>query len=242
MALLIKDQAVDIRDTDDNCAPNGTPLSFGVDADQLELWNEHHRKYWNSQERRSPTPLARLLVDNLSPGQRILELGCGSGIDAAFLQRQGHAVTATDFSEFAIHQNARFEPSGVHFCVQDLREPLAFSNGCFDVVYARLSLHYFSDTVTRNIFREIHRVLRPAGKILFTCRSVDDPLYGEGDELGPEIFRSGGQIRHFFSEEYTRGVLSSEGHFTIDALIMRDGSIYDHHARVVQCSAHRSPC
>ncbi|MEU7859072.1 class I SAM-dependent methyltransferase [Nonomuraea sp. NPDC049141] len=241
MASLIKDQAVGIQDIDDIYPPNGTPLPLSVDVDQLHLWNEYHRKYWNSAERMSPTPLARLLADSLSRSQRVLELGCGSGSDAVFLQKQGHAVTATDFSEFAIHENTRFqEVSGVHFSVQDLRASLAFPDGAFDTVYARLSLHYFSDTVTREIFREIHRVLRPAGKILFTCRSTDDPLYGEGDELGPDLFLSRGQIRHFFSEEYTRHVLSAEGRFTVDSLTLCDELIYNHRASVVQCSAHRS--
>ncbi|MBF8184178.1 class I SAM-dependent methyltransferase [Nonomuraea sp. K274] len=240
MAFPIKDQAAGIRGIDDINASNRTPVSSGDEVDQLQLWNGHHRKYWNNQERMSPAPLARLLADSVSRGHRILELGCGSGRDAVFLQGQGHAVTATDFSEFAIDENVRFRgASGVIFFVQDLRTSLAFPDSAFDAVYARLSLHYFSDTVTRGIFREIHRVLRPAGRILFTCRSTEDPLYGEGDELGPDLFRSEGQIRHFFSEEYTRNVLAEE-RFTIDSLILRDELVYNHHASVVQGFAHRS--
>ncbi|MEU7746742.1 class I SAM-dependent methyltransferase [Nonomuraea sp. NPDC049158] len=240
MAYLIKDQAAGIQGIDDLIASNRTPVSSIDDVDQLQLWNGHHRKYWNNDERMSPTPLARLLADSIGRGQRILELGCGSGRDAVFLQEQGHTVTATDFSEFAIDENIRFQgESGVSFFVQDLQAPLAFPDSAFDAVYARLSLHYFSDTVTRDIFREIHRVLRPDGRILFTCRSTDDPLYGEGDELGPDLFRSEGQVRHFFSEEYTRRVLAEES-FTIDSLMLRDELIYNHRASVVQGFAHRS--
>ena len=245
MASPFKGEAISGLDIRDVSAAGRTQLppvaAAEEDVDQLQLWNEYHRKYWNSEERAKPTPPALLLADSLTRGQRILELGCGSGRDAVFLQGRGHSVTATDFSEFAIDANISFhEASGVVFSVQDLRTPLAFSDADFDAVYARLSLHYFPDGVTRDIFREIHRVLRPAGKFLFTCRSTDDLLHGQGDEIGPGLFRSEGQIRHFFSQEYTKDVLSGEGLFAIDSLTVRDELIYTSHANVVQCLAVRS--
>ncbi|MET8008048.1 class I SAM-dependent methyltransferase [Nonomuraea glycinis] len=211
------------------------------DGDQLRLWNSYHRQYWNSEERIRPTSSALVLADGLSRGRRILELGCGSGRDAVFLQRRGHAVTATDFSEFAIEANLHSpEASEVDFSLHDLRAPLAFSAASFDVAYARLALHYFPDSITRDVFREIHRVLRPAGKVFFVCRSTDDVLFGQGEEIGPDLFRSDGQIRHFFSQEYTKDVLSAEGLFAVDSLVLRDELVYGSHASVVQCLAERS--
>jgi SAM-dependent methyltransferase len=164
MASLFKGEAISGLDIRDVSAAGRTQLppvaAAEDDVDQLQLWNEYHRKYWNSEERVKPTPPALLLADSLSRGQRILELGCGSGRDAVFLQGRGHSVTATDFSEFAIDANISFhEASGVVFSVQDLRTPLTFFDADFDAVYARLSLHYFPDGITRDIFREIHRVL-----------------------------------------------------------------------------------
>jgi SAM-dependent methyltransferase len=240
MTQLIRHSAAGIRAQETNHALSTTPLPLPADVDQMRLWDEHHRKYWHSEERMKPTPLAYLLADRLKPGQRILELGCGSGRDAVHLQSLGHTVTASDFSEYAIRENARLQrASGVRFLLQDLRMSLAFADGVFDVVYARLSLHYFPDPVTRDIFREIHRVLRPGGMVLFSCRSVYDPLYGRGDELGPQLFLSDGQIRHFFSESYTRQVLTDSARFTIDDLVIHDELVYGKRANVVQCLAHR---
>ncbi|GAA5041457.1 SAM-dependent methyltransferase [Thermocatellispora tengchongensis] len=216
-------------------------LTHGADVDQLHLWNSLHRRYWNSEERETPTSLARFLAHLLPDRQRILELGCGSGRDAVFLHGQGHAVTATDFSQYAIDENVRFHgDSGVEFRIQDLRTPFGFADGAFDAVYARLSLHYFSDEVTRAVFREIHRVLRPGGLLLFTCRSTDDPLHGEGDRLGPSIYSSQGQIRHFFTVDYTREVLSGERRFEIDDLVLREERVYDSRSSIVRCLARRS--
>ena len=38
------------------------------------------------------------LTDVCSPGARLLDLGCGTGIDAIELARRGYAVLATDWS------------------------------------------------------------------------------------------------------------------------------------------------
>ena len=40
-----------------------------------------------------------------------------------------------------------------------MREKLPFNNNAFDVVFANLSIHYFSDTDTKNLMNEIKRIL-----------------------------------------------------------------------------------
>src|SRR5215212_5220453 len=40
----------------------------------------------------------RTLTDTCSPGARLLDLGCGTGIDALELARRGYVVRATDWS------------------------------------------------------------------------------------------------------------------------------------------------
>jgi SAM-dependent methyltransferase len=56
----------------------------------------------------------------------ILELGCGTGNDAARLAREGYAVTATDASVEALRQaRARFGPM-VRFAEADMTQRLAF--------------------------------------------------------------------------------------------------------------------
>jgi ubiquinone/menaquinone biosynthesis C-methylase UbiE len=69
-------------------------------------------------------------------------------------------------------------------------------------VYARLSLHYFSDLTTKRIFSEIARVLKPNGYLCFLCKSTNDPLYGKGNEIEKDMYENKGHVRHFFSKEY----------------------------------------
>ena len=158
-----------------------TGIALPQVQDQLLVWERLHHQYLQTRQPPPATSLARGLARRLEPPQRVLELGCGNGADAAFLSQRGHAVLATDFSEYAIQTaEAIYQDENLKFRKQDLRDPLAFEAAKFDIVYARLSLHYFSDAVTRAIFNEVGRVLRPGGQFLFMCKSTQDPLYARG--------------------------------------------------------------
>ena len=101
---------------------------------------------------------------------------------------------------------------------------MRFRDSEFDGVYARLSLHYFTDDVTKSIFREICRVLKPNGYLCFICKSTNDPLYGKGTEIEKDMFENNGHIRHFFSEDYAKSLLVND--FTIEKLESGDEKFY----------------
>jgi SAM-dependent methyltransferase len=58
------------------------------------------------------------LEAQFQPGQRVLELGCGTGEDALFLAQRGVSVLATDISEGMLAEAARKAP-GIEFSQQD---------------------------------------------------------------------------------------------------------------------------
>jgi SAM-dependent methyltransferase len=61
----------------------------------------------------------------------VLELGCGTGNDAARLAAEGYSVTAVDLSGEAIGRaRARFSPPAT-FLVADVTRPLPFPDGAF---------------------------------------------------------------------------------------------------------------
>jgi ubiquinone/menaquinone biosynthesis C-methylase UbiE len=105
----------------------------------------------------------------------------------------------------------RYTNSNLRFIEQDISQRLAFDDDSFDVVYARLSLHYFKDATTRAIFNEIKRVLVPSGRLYFMCKSIDDSLYGKGEEVEPDMFELEGHVRHFFSPDYCVSLLKNAG-------------------------------
>jgi SAM-dependent methyltransferase len=143
----------------------------------------------------------------------VLELGCGTGNDAARLAGEGYAVTAIDLSAEAIDQaRARFG-STVTFAVADMAQPLPFADGGFDAVMSNVALHMFPDTVTRAVFAEVGRLVRPDGLFVFHVNALEDrPLRARrlpARELEPDyVAEDSGQTMHFFSEAYLRNLLA----------------------------------
>lgn len=205
--------------------------------DQKQLWNRAHQDGEINHYSSTPTEFAEEVIKIIQPLSKILELGCGVGNDSIAFASAGHHVLATDFSEVAIRKNA--EPfrgnSNLAFETLDMSQPFRFSDNEFDVVYARLSLHYFNDEITRKIFSEIQRVLTPDGKLCFICKSINDPLYGVGSEIEKDIYENKGHVRHFFSEDYTKSLLKNN--YKIEKIESGDEKFYGHNSSYIKVIA-----
>ena len=143
----------------------------------------------------------------------ILELGCGTGNDAARLAREGYAVTAIDLSSEAIERARANFGLAVRFLVADMALPLPFADGSFDAVMSNVALHMFPDSVTRLLFSDIARVVRAQGLFLFHVNALEDrPLRAHWRPVAREleddyVLERAGQTMHFFSEAYLRDLL-----------------------------------
>jgi ubiquinone/menaquinone biosynthesis C-methylase UbiE len=89
----------------------------------------------------------------------------------------------------------------------DIRN-LSLKPNSFDIIYAHLSLHYFDDNATTQIFNKLYSVLKKDGLIFIKCKSTDDALYGVGEEVAPDMFYKDNHVRHFFSKEYMKEKLA----------------------------------
>lgn len=204
-----------------------------------ELWDETYTTA-TGPELVEVSTFARTVATTLRAGQRVLELGCGPAADSVFFARQGHQVTATDFSLVVLERNRtryRDEPR-LAFQAVDLHDPLPFLDGAFDVVYARLSLHYFADQTMRQILREVHRVLAADSTLAFMCKSTADPLYGQGVQLERDMFVLTGKARRFFSEAYIRDCLMAG--WRIERLWSGPEVVYGQPSAVVRVVATKS--
>lgn len=205
--------------------------------DQKQLWDKAHQAGEINRYSNAPTEFADEVIKIMQPTSKILELGCGAGNDSVVFVTGGHQVIATDFSDIAIRKNSeRFKNiSNLTFETLDVSHPFRFSDNEFDVVYARLSLHYFTDEITRKIFSEIHRVIKPNGYLCFICKSINDPLYGKGTEIEKDMFKFEGHTRHFFSEEYAKSLLGKS--FKIEKMESGDDKFYGNDSAYVKVIA-----
>jgi ubiquinone/menaquinone biosynthesis C-methylase UbiE len=106
-------------------------------------------------------PHVHALLGDVS-GLTVLDLGCGTGRHALWLAGAGAHVTAIDFSEGMLAEARRKTGAdAVRFLVHDLGEPLPFAAASFDRVVSGLVLEHLHDL--SGFFREMYRVLKPAG-------------------------------------------------------------------------------
>jgi ubiquinone/menaquinone biosynthesis C-methylase UbiE len=115
-------------------------------------------------------------------GRRLLEIGCGIGIDTLALTRLGFAqVEGVDLTavavELAAERAAREAVPNVRFEVASA-EDLPFADGSFDLVYSFGVLHH-TPGIERAV-AEVHRVLVPGGTayvMLYHSRSLVDLVH-----------------------------------------------------------------
>lgn len=166
----------------------------------------------------------------------ILELGCGTGNDAARLASAGYLVTAIDLSAEAIGRaEARFA-SAATFMVADMTQRLPFPDGGFDAVMSNVAMHMFPDSVTRVVFAEVGRLVRTRGLFVFHVNALEDrPLRARRQparELEPDyVSEESGQTMHFFSESYLRELLREWHELQLAAVPILDretGKPYKH--------------
>ena len=184
--------------------------------DQQKLWDELHTNGVMDELRHQPSEYVQSVIAKLPRSAKILELGCGTAGDARFLQDHGHDVVATDFSEPVITRNSEIFPD-MKFQVLNMAVGLPFDNQSFNVVYANLSLHYFDDRTTKNIFLDIRRILKRKGILIFRCKSINSQSEKEdAREVAPDIYVQNGHLRHLFSVEYVQELFKECGLLLIE--------------------------
>ena len=175
----------------------------------------------------------------------ILELGCGTGNDAARLAREGYQVTAIDLSAEAIAVARDRFGDAVRFLVADIARPLPFPDASVDAVMSNVALHMFPDGVTRSVFAEIRRLVRPGGLFLFHVNAVEDrPLRARwrpvARELEPDfVLEESGQTMHFFSERYLRELLQEWDELRLDPVEIARPETGEKFKQVWRGIAHR---
>lgn len=116
-----------------------------------DLWIDEYNTYLNSKG-------------------KCLDLGCGIGQFSKQLIKYGYDVISADISDIALNKVKGFNENVVKL---DMRDKLPFQDNEFDLVFANLSIHYFSDEDTRKLMLEIKRILKEDGLFIGSVNGIE---------------------------------------------------------------------
>jgi SAM-dependent methyltransferase len=152
-------------------------------------------------------PRRRMLLGEVRPGERVLDLGFGAGRFVAALRDAGAEPVGVEIAERALERARRVAPGA------DLRllEPdgtLPLEHGSVDLVWCSEVLEHVPDVA--GLLAEVRRVLRPGGRLLATV-----PYHGRVQAAAIALLRFDahfdplGQHVRFFTAASLRATLAN---------------------------------
>lgn len=131
-----------------------------------------------------PQPAFVSLAEAGLVGERVLDVGCGSGELAMYLTRRGHRVVGVDFAPSAIaiaRRKAHWRRLDTHFLVMDALD-LPSLGLQFDAVTDSAMFHVLGAAERERFVEVLGSVLAPGGFyfVLGDARPETDPIGGYG--------------------------------------------------------------
>jgi ubiquinone/menaquinone biosynthesis C-methylase UbiE len=121
-----------------------------------QLFDQHYagRKFSRGQYK-------DLIRQHVSPGTRLLDAGCGHYLEFSRELADTVEVVGVDLEEQLDTRNRRSP-----YAIRADLEHLPFPSNYFDVVISRSVVEHLTDPP--RVFRELHRVLKPGGKVILS--------------------------------------------------------------------------
>jgi SAM-dependent methyltransferase len=126
------------------------------------LWGARADEWASTEEQQLPTYEEAIRRVGIGAGQRVLEVGCGSGVFLRAAADRGATVTGIDASERLV-EIARARVPEADVTVGDL-QVMPYADDSFDVVAGFNSFFFAADMLAA--LREAGRVAKPGGSIV----------------------------------------------------------------------------
>jgi len=127
-----------------------------------------------------------LVSSNLVPGQRILDIGIGTGLSSKRFYEQGIQITGLDIDSKML-EACRKKGYASELICHDLNDiPYPFEDSSFDHVVSTGVFQFFE--VLEAIFGEVYRIMKNGGMFVFI---TGDLLSGNPDKIVVDPIHSG---------------------------------------------------
>lgn len=188
------------------CVPEGKRNS-----DYEEYWDS----YYQTERELEPSKFARFCFENyMEKGKSLLEIGCGNGRDSLYFLEKGIYVTGVDSSIVAIKglrdRVMRTKKEGLFLCADFVDSDVIYQRN-YDYCYSRFTLHAINKTQEVKLLKNICNGFEKGGLLFIECRSVDDSLYGKGEQVEENAYIYHGHFRRFLELEYLKKELVNLG-------------------------------
>ena len=140
----------------------------GFDSQTLAFYDEGADRYVDDYPRDVASHIPSFL-DLLVPGGAILELGCGGGVDAAYMVERGFVVDATD----GVAAMAAKAETRLKYPVRIMRHHELDENQRYDAVIATAALLHVPTQDLPGVLTRIWSALKPGGWHVATYKAGD---------------------------------------------------------------------
>ena len=157
----------------------------------LSYYEENVSNLSKRYESANVTTIHQTLLKTFSPNSKLLEIGCGSGRDASFMQKQGYNLTAIDGSQKMIDEAKALHPAlEPHLFTMQLPHGLDFEAESFDGVYSVATLMHLRQEEIVLTIKNIYTLLKPKGKFLFSVSIARDDTDQNSRDPHQRLFTS----------------------------------------------------